>query len=280
MKKYLLDFLIVVLILGGVGLLLFPVISDHRNRAQASALIVTYNNEIDQKSEKEKEKMLQDAREHNRVLSGANIALDGSAIPGYEQLLNVTRTGIMGYLEIEKIGVQLPIYHGVDSGVLQIGVGHMPNSSLPVGGESSHCVLSSHRGLPTAKLFTDLDQVVIGDVFTITVADEMLLYQVDQIKTVLPEEMRDLAIVPGEDLCTLVTCTPYGINSHRLLVRGRRVIPDADAPMVVRVANDAIQVEPLVVATILAIPTLGLVSLAAFLVSRSKKNREKEEGKA
>ena len=280
MKKYLLDFLIVVLILGGVGLLLFPVISDHRNRAQASALIVTYNNEIDQKSEEEKEKMLQDAREHNRVLSGANIALDGSAIPGYEQLLNVTRTGIMGYLEIEKIGVQLPIYHGVDSGVLQIGVGHMPNSSLPVGGESSHCVLSSHRGLPTAKLFTDLDQVVIGDVFTITVADEMLLYQVDQIKTVLPEEMRDLAIVPGEDLCTLVTCTPYGINSHRLLVRGRRVIPDADAPMVVRVANDAIQVEPLVVATILAIPTLGLVSLATFLVSRSKKNREKEEGKA
>ena len=280
MKKYFLDILIVVLILTGVGLLLFPIISDHKNRSQASAMIVTYNYEVDQKSDDEKEKMLSEAREHNRMLSGADLALDGTSLPGYAQLLNVTNTGIMGYLEIEKIGVQLPIYHGVDNGVLQIGVGHMPNSSLPVGGESTHCVLSSHRGLPTAKLFTDLDQIQVGDTFTITVADEVLLYQVDQIKTVLPEEMRDLALVQGEDLCTLVTCTPYGVNSHRLLVRGRRVIPDADAPAPVRVANEAVKVDPLVTTMILSLLMLTVINTVVVVRNCRDKKRKKEEGRA
>ena len=276
MKKYILDILIVVLILAGVGLLLFPIISDHKNRSDASAVIVTYNSEINQKDTEEKEKMLQDAREYNRVMAGKGISVPGNAIPSYADQLNVTDTGIMGYIEIEKIGVQLPIYHDVDSGVLQIGVGHMPTSSLPVGGEDTHSVLSSHRGLPTAKLFTDLDKMKIGDTFTITVADEVLIYEVDQIKTVLPEEMRDLNIIPGEDLCTLVTCTPYGVNSHRLLVRGSRIHPDASMPETLRVANDAIMVDPLVTTAILSIVMLAVINTVVVIRSHLRKKRRKE----
>ena len=280
MKKYILDILIVVLILAGVGLLLFPIISDHRNRSDASAVIVTYNSEINQKDTEEKEKMLQDAREYNRVMAGKGISVPGNAIPSYADQLNVTDTGIMGYIEIEKIGVQLPIYHDVDSGVLQIGVGHMPTSSLPVGGEDTHSVLSSHRGLPTAKLFTDLDKMKIGDTFTITVADEVLIYEVDQIKTVLPEEMRDLNIIPGEDLCTLVTCTPYGVNSHRLLVRGSRIHPDASMPETLRVANDAIMVDPLVTTAILSIVMLAVINIVVVVRSHLRKKRRKEAEQA
>ncbi len=276
MKKYILDILIVVLILAGVALFLFPIISDHKNRSDASAVIVTYNSEINQKDTEEKEKMLQDAREYNRVMAGKGISVPGKEVPAYADQLNVTDTGIMGYIEIEKIGVQLPIYHDVDSGVLQIGVGHMPNSSLPVGGEDTHSVLSSHRGLPTAKLFTDLDQMKIGDTFTITVGDEVLIYEVDQIKTVLPEEMRDLHIVPGEDLCTLVTCTPYGVNSHRLLVRGKRIHPDASLPETVRVANDAIMVDPLVTTAILSIVMLAVINTVVVIRSHLRKKRRKE----
>ena len=280
MKKYILDILIVVLILAGVGLLLFPIISDHKNRSDASAVIVTYNSEINQKDTEEKEKMLQDAREYNRVMAGKGISVPGNAIPSYADQLNVTDTGIMGYIEIEKIGVQLPIYHDVDSGVLQIGVGHMPTSSLPVGGEDTHSVLSSHRGLPTAKLFTDLDKMKIGDTFTITVADEVLIYEVDQIKTVLPEEMRDLNIIPGEDLCTLVTCTPYGVNSHRLLVRGSRIHPDASMPETLRVANDAIMVDPLVTTAILSIVMLAVINIVVVVRSHLRKKRRKEAEQA
>lgn len=280
MKKYILDILIVVLILAGVGLLLFPIISDHKNRSDASAVIVTYNSEINQKDTEEKEKMLQDAREYNRVMAGKGISVPGTAIPSYADQLNVTDTGIMGYIEIEKIGVQLPIYHDVDSGVLQIGVGHMPASSLPVGGEDTHSVLSSHRGLPTAKLFTDLDKMKIGDTFTITVADEVLIYEVDQIKTVLPEEMRDLNIIPGEDLCTLVTCTPYGVNSHRLLVRGSRIHPDASMPETLRVANDAIMVDPLVTTAILSIVMLAVINTVVVVRSHLRKKRRKEAEQA
>ncbi len=276
MKKYILDILIVVLILAGVGLLLFPIISDHRNRSQASAVIVTYNNEMNQTDAKEKEKMLQDAREYNQVMAGKGISVPGKEIPAYADQLNVTDTGIMGYIEIEKIGVQLPIYHDVDSGVLQIGVGHMPTSSLPVGGEDTHSVLSSHRGLPTAKLFTDLDQMRIGDTFTITVADEVLIYEVDQIKTVLPEEMSDLNIISGEDLCTLVTCTPYGVNSHRLLVRGSRIHSDDTRPETLRVANDAIMVDPLVTTAFLSIVMLAVINIVAVVRSHVRKKRRKE----
>lgn len=280
MKKYILDILIVVLILAGVGLLLFPIISDHRNRSQASSVIVTYNSEMDQKDTKEKEKMLNDAREYNRAMAGKGSSVSGNEIPAYADQLNLTDTGIMGYIEIEKIAVQLPIYHDVDSGVLQIGVGHMPTSSLPVGGESTHSVLSSHRGLPTAKLFTDLDQMKIGDTFTITVADEVLIYEVDQIKTVLPEEMSDLNIIPGEDLCTLVTCTPYGVNSHRLLVRGTRIYPDASRPETLRVANDAILVDPLVTTAILSIVMLAVINIVVVIRSHVRKKRRKEAEQA
>lgn len=190
----------------------------------------------------------------------------------YDSLLDVSGTGIMGYIEIPSIGVSLPIYHGTSDAVLQIAVGHIDWTSLPVGGAGTHCVLSGHRGLPSAKLFTNLDQVVEGDTFSIRVLDEVLTYEVDRILIVEPEDVSALEIEPGKDLCTLVTCTPYGINSHRLLVRGHR-IENPEQAASIRVTSDAIQIEPLLVAPVLALPVL-LVLLILLLLPGKKKNRD------
>ncbi|MGM9639653.1 MAG: class C sortase, partial [Butyricicoccaceae bacterium] len=164
----------------------------------------------------------------------------------------------------------LPIYHGTDEAVLQIAVGHLEWSSLPVGGESTHCVLSGHRGLPSARLFTDLDKLVEGDIFLLRVLDEVLTYEVDQIRIVEPQEVDDLDITAGEDLCTLVTCTPYGINTHRLLVRGHRVENRADAAGV-RVTADAILLDPLLTAPLAAVPMVLLLVLWVMFHYRKKK---------
>jgi len=175
----------------------------------------------------------------------------------------------MGYIEIPEQKITLPVYHGTDEAVLQIAVGHLDWTSLPVGGESSHCVLSGHRGLPSARLFTDLDQVVEGDIFLLRILDEVLTYEVDQIRIVLPHEVDDLLIQEGEDLCTLVTCTPYGINSHRMLVRGHR-IENLEEARTVRVTADAIQIDPAIVAPFLAAPLLLLMLIAVMLPKRKK----------
>ena len=176
----------------------------------------------------------------------------------------------MGYIEIPKIKCNLPIYHGTDEAVLQIAIGHVQGSSLPAGGESTHCVLSGHRGLPSAKLFSDLDQLTEGDVFLLRVLDETLTYEVDQIRTVLPDELDDLAIEEGKEYCTLVTCTPYGINSHRLLVRGHRVENQASASTI-RVTADAMQIEPLLIAPLVAVPMLLVLLVMVLIPHRTKK---------
>lgn len=188
----------------------------------------------------------------------------------YQSLLNITGSGIMGYIEIPSIRVSLPIYHGVEDTVLQIAVGHIEGSSLPVGGADSHCVVSGHRGLPSAKLFTNLDQLAEGDVFLLRVLDEVLTYQVDQIHIVEPDDVSLLEIEQGKDLCTLVTCTPYGVNSHRLLVRGHRIENQADASSI-RVTADAMQIEPVLVAPAVAAPMLLLLFIWLLFSTRKPK---------
>ena len=208
------------------------------------------------------------AWEYNRELVGrsTNFALSDAQKEEYEKLLDVSGTGIMGYVEIPELGVSLPVYHGTEEAVLQVAAGHLEWSSLPVGGESSHCVISGHRGLPSAKLFTDLDKLREGDVFMLRVLDEVLTYEVDKISIVEPSQVSELQIVEGEDLCTLVTCTPYGINTHRLLVRGHR-IENIQNSAAIRVTSDALQIDPLIVAPIAAAPIL-LVLLVLLLLTK------------
>ena len=186
----------------------------------------------------------------------------------------MTGTGIMGYIEIPKINCSLPIYHSTSEAVLQVAVGHLEGSSLPVGGESTHCLLSGHRGLPSARLFTDIDQLEEGDSFVLRTLDETLSYQVDRIRIVLPYELDDLRIEPGEDLCTLITCTPYGINSHRLLVRGHRV-ENAPEARQIRVTGDAFLIDPLVVAPLAALPMLLALLIALYAGGARKRARRK-----
>ena len=223
-KKHISTIIIALIFLAGLGFLLYPTVSNLWNRAHQSRAIATYTKQVEKLDDSQNKEMLKAARKYNKSLlkKSDHWKLSKKGKKKYESLLDVSGTGIMGYIEIPKIDCSLPIYHGTDEGALQIAIGHLEGSSLPVGGKSTHCVLSGHRGLPSARLFTDLDQMEEGDVFVLNVLGRKLAYEVDQIKVVLPDEMSDLEIVQGKDLCTLVTCTPYGINTHRLLVRGHR----------------------------------------------------------
>lgn len=221
----LMTLLIVVVFVAGLSFLLYPTVSNLWNQAHQSRAIATYTEQVEKLDDSSNKEMLKAARKYNKELlkKADHWKLSKKDKKKYESLLDVSGTGIMGYIEVPKIDCSLPIYHGTDEGALQIAIGHLEGSSLPVGGKSSHCVLSGHRGLPSARLFTDLDQMEEGDTFILNILGHKLAYEVDQIKMVLPEEMSDLEIQEGKDLCTLVTCTPYGINTHRLLVRGHRV---------------------------------------------------------
>ena len=223
-KKHISTIIIALIFLAGLGFLLYPTVSNLWNRAHQSRAIATYTKQVEKLDDSQNKEMLKAARKYNKSLlkKSDHWKLSKKGKKKYESLLNVSGTGIMGYIEVPKIDCSLPIYHGTDEGALQIAIGHLEGSSLPVGGKSTHCVLSGHRGLPSARLFTDLDQMEEGDIFVLNVLGRKLAYEVDQIKVVLPDEMSDLEIVQGKDLCTLVTCTPYGINTHRLLVRGHR----------------------------------------------------------
>lgn len=223
-KKHISTIIIALIFLAGLGFLLYPTVSNLWNRAHQSRAIATYTKQVEKLDDSQNKEMLKAARKYNKSLlkKSDHWKLSKKDKKKYESLLDVSGTGIMGYIEVPKIDCSLPIYHGTDEGALQIAIGHLEGSSLPVGGKSTHCVLSGHRGLPSARLFTDLDQMEEGDVFVLNVLGRKLAYEVDQIKVVLPDEMSDLEIVQGQDLCTLVTCTPYGINTHRLLVRGHR----------------------------------------------------------
>ena len=269
MKRKLSTILLIIASLAGLSLLLYPTVSDYWNSMHASKAVAEYNTDVNNLTQTQYEKIWNAATEYNRAILNRNSGfyLTDEQEEQYESLLDIGGTGIMGYIEIPHINVSLPIYHGTSDAVLQIAVGHMEWSSLPVGGSGSHCVLSGHRGLPSAKLFTNLDQLVEGDTFVIRVLDEVLTYEVDKILIVEPENTESLKIEEGKDLCTLVTCTPYGVNSHRLLVRGHRVENASEA---IRLTSDAIRIDPLLVSPVVALPIL-LVLLVLLLTSHPKK---------
>lgn len=277
MKKHLSTIILIFVFLIGLSLLLYPSLSNYWNSFHASRAIATYAEQTANLEEDTCSELLAAAESYNDTLPsrGNTFSLSDAENETYQSLLNIGGTGIMGYIEIDSLEVSLPIYHGTDEAVLQIAVGHLDWSSLPVGGESTHCVLSGHRGLPSAKLFTNLDKLTEGDTFVLRVLDEVLTYEVDQILIVEPHEIDALRIVPGEDLCTLVTCTPYGVNTHRLLVRGHRVENSPEA-LTVHVTADALQIEPIIVAPLIAAPIL-LVLLIALLLPRRGKNRRKDK---
>lgn len=270
-KKNLSSIILVLIFIIGLSLLLYPSFSDYWNSFHQSRAIASYAQSVTTIDDDQYEKMWAQAQEYNTTLAKKQNrwVLSEEEYEEYEGLLNIGGTGIIGYIEIPTIKVSLPIYHGVDEAVLQIAVGHIEGSSLPVGGEGTHCVISGHRGLPSAKLFTNLDEMEEGDLFMMRVLDETLTYEVDQIRIVEPEDLSALEIEEGKDLCTLVTCTPYGINSHRLLVRGHRV-ENMESANSIRVTADAMQIDPVMVAPVIAVPIL-LILLIWLLVHYRKR---------
>ena len=273
LKQNLITVILVLILLTGLSLLLYPTVSDYWNSLHQSRAIATYSEAVAEIDDNNYEMLWEEAKEYNERLKEKKnrLYLDDEERKEYESLIDVSGNGIIGYIEIPKISVALPIYHGTDEGVLQIAIGHIEGSSLPVGGAGTHCVLSGHRGLPSAKLFTNLDELVIGDEFIIRVLDETLTYEVDQIRIVEPGDLSDLEIEEGKDLCTLVTCTPYGINTHRLLVRGHRVENKKEAKSI-RVTADAIQIDPQLVAPVAAVPMLLILLIWLLVHYRNRKS--------
>ena len=258
--------------------MLYPSVSDAVNRKHQSRAVADYAEKVEQLSDADYQTYFDAADAYNRQLNTTpNAFYKPDLVSGYAQTLDISGTGIMGYITIPKISVKLPIYHGTDEGVLQVAAGHLEGSSLPVGGAGTHAVISAHRGLPSAKLFTNLDELEVGDRFTITVLNRVLTYEVDQISIVLPTEIDQLLPTEGMDYVTLMTCTPYGINTHRLLVRGKRV-ETTESQKHIRVAADAFRIEPIIVAPILAIPML-LAALVGVLVAPHLRKRSKRRRK-
>ena len=252
--------ILVAFLLLGMAIIAYPTFSDWWNQYHQSRAIATYVQDIERISQEDKDAIIAEARDYNaRLLQKSDrYRLSDEERAEYERTLNPTGNGVMGYIQINSIGVNLPVYHGLDESVLQIAIGHIEGTSLPVGGESTHAVVSGHRGLPSAKLFTDLDKLVEGDTFTMTVLDQTCTYEVDQIRIVDPKDMSNLNIVQGGDYTTLVTCTPYGINTHRMLVRGHRI--DNIAGRVV------IPAEALQIPNYIAVPAVAIPMLFAYLV--------------
>lgn len=272
-------FILILAFLAGIILLLYPTVSNYWNSLHQGKVISDYEAALNGISDEEYEQMWNAAVEYNSHIRERNVIYTQTdeEKAAYEKLLNICDNGVMGYIDIPVMEVTLPIYHGIDDTILQRAVGHLEWTSLPTGGPGTHCVLSGHRGLPSAKLFTDLDRLEVGDIFTLTILNKVLTYQVDQILIVKPEETEALQITDGEDLCTLVTCTPYGINTHRLLVRGHR-IENIDPG--IRVTSDAVQVEPLIVASVLAIPFLLIILIIVLAFDRHRIRRSRRRSQA
>ena len=278
MRKNLSTIILILIFLVGLSVMLYPSVSDAVNRKHQSRAVAGYAEEVEQLSDADYQTYFDAADAYNRQLNTTpNAFYKPDLVNGYAQTLDISGTGIMGYITIPKISVELPIYHGTDEGVLQVAAGHLEGSSLPVGGAGTHAVISAHRGLPSAKLFTNLDELEVGDRFTITVLNRVLTYEVDQISIVLPTEIDQLLPTEGMDYVTLMTCTPYGINTHRLLVRGKRV-ETTESQKHIRVAADAFRIEPIIVAPILAIPML-LAALVGVLVAPHLRKRSKRRRK-
>ena len=273
LSRKLSSFLLVIVFLAGLSLMLYPTVSDVWNSYHSSQAINSYAESVYAISDEEYSEYIEAAYDYNRRMAakGTQFHLTEEEAAEYNAILDINGTGIMGYINIPKIEVSMPIYHGVDESVLSKAAGHVEWSSLPVGGESTHIVLSGHRGLPSAKLFTSLDKLVEGDLFMLKVMNETYTYQVDQILVVLPDETDDLAIIDGEDHCTLVTCTPYGINTHRLLVRGVRTENLPDTPDII-IISDARQVRPILVAIMIGVP-MYIVFLAFSSIFKKKRKK-------
>ena len=264
--------------LVGLCILLYPAFSSYWNSKTQSRAITNYESVLDNLKPEDYTAIFDKAHAYNKALNETDFPLtDYPQVPGYSDTLQISDNEMIGYLKIDRIGVELPIYHGTSDKVLSKGVGHLEGSSLPVGGENTHSVISAHRGLPTSKLFTDLDRVEKGDTFQIIVLDQVLTYRVDSVKVIEPTDISDLQVIEGGDYCTLFTCTPYGINTHRLLVRGVRTETIKEKP-IVYVSNEAFRIEPLLVTPAVAAPML-LVLLIHLLVKYREppKNTQQEK---
>ena len=273
MRKHISTIILCITFITGLSLLLYPTVSNYWNAQHQTQAVVDYTQRIERMDDSEKLAEIDRAVSYNSVLvyNGRRFSPNKEEKEIYNSILSVDDNGMMGYITIPELRLKLAIYHGVDESVLQVGIGHIEGSSLPVGGESTHCVLSGHRGLPSAKLFTDIDKLELGDVFMLHVYDEVLTYEVDQILIVEPEDYSALAIEEGKDYCTLVTCTPYGINTHRLLVRGHRIenrVIDGT-----RVTSDAIKVNKYLVIAGLSLLLLFVYYLFVLIVRLYKKKR-------
>ena len=268
MKKNKIGILLVLMLFIGVCGLLYPTVSQYWNSKTQTKAVENYREILDSLKPEDYDAFFEEAENYNAKLNELNFPLtDYHRLQGYNDILDLSGTGVMGYVSIPKLGVELSLYHGISAEVLNVACGHLEGTSLPIGGESTHCVLSAHRGLPHAKLFTDLDKMEVGDTFTITVLNRTVTYQVDQIKVVLPNETNDVQIVAGEDLCTLLTCTPYGINSHRLLVRGTRI---ENAAPVLHVTSNAYRIDSLVATPFVAAPILLILLIVLMIKYRDK----------
>jgi sortase A len=280
MKNNKIGIILVLMLFVGVCGLLYPSVSQYWNTKTQTRAVENYQEILASIEPEDFDKYFEKADKYNQALNEINQPLiNYGKLQNYQEILNIAGNGVMGYVTIPKLSVELPLYHGISAEVLNVACGHLEGTSLPVGGESTHSVLSAHRGLPHAKLFTELDKLEIGDTFTITVLDRTVTYQVDQIKIVRPDVIEDVQIVQGEDLCTLLTCTPYGVNSHRLLVRGTRI---ENAAPVLHVTSNAYRIDSLVATPVVAAPIL-LVLLVVLMVKYKDKgskpliSKEEEE---
>ena len=276
MRRRISNIILTVVLLVGIGLLVYPTFSDWWNSFHQTRAIAGYTAQVANMNKEDFDRMWAEAEAFNAYLaeSSGRFNLTEEEERTYNSILDVTGTGIMGYIDIPSIKISLPIYHGTDESILQIAIGHIEGTSFPIGGEGTHSAVSGHRGLPSAKLFTDIDQLQAGDKFLLQILDRTLTYEVDQIRIVLPQELQDLQIDPYQDYCTLITCTPYGVNTHRLLVRGHRV--DNDNTDASRITADAMRFEPIIVAPLVAAPIL-LILLVYLLISTSRWNRKRKE---
>jgi sortase A len=277
-KRRFSNIILVLIFLVGLSILLYPTVSNYINQKNQSRVVAAYNDTVSNMTEEDYSSYFEKAHAYNEALSTTtDVFYNADTVGDYENTLNLG-SGIMGYITIKKLGVELPIYHGTDDEVLEIAAGHLEGSSFPVGGESTHAVISAHRGLPSAKLFTDLDKMEVGDTFTITVLNEVLTYEVDNISIVLPTEVDQLQIEEGKDLCTLMTCTPYGINTHRLLVRGHRV--DTVENTNIHVTAEAFRIDSFIVASVIAVPMLLILLIWMLVRTRKKKKTRGKKNEA
>ena len=277
MKKNKSTIILILVFFVGLSVMLYPTISDYVNQRNQSRAVASYAQDVDNMTDADYSGYFDAADAFNAQVAANEYALyRPDQLTGYADTLDITGTGIMGYITISKIGVELPIYHGTSDSVLQIAAGHLEGTSLPVGGASTHAVISAHRGLPSAKLFTNLDELEAGDTFTITVLDRVLTYEVDRISIVLPTETDLLQPVEGQDYVTLMTCTPYGINTHRLLVRGHRV-NTRESQKHVRVTADATRIDPIITAPVIALPMLAVLLIWLLVTTRKRPKAGKHE---